>query len=106
MLRMWDNSSEIRTTQAMSEEQLSALLAKLKNDVGLQEKIKGAADLDAALAIAKEAGLDLSKVDWVEFQAQKQNELSDEELEAVSGGSLIITVGITYVGWIFKACKP
>ena len=89
----------------MSEEQLSALLAKLKNDVGLQEKIKGAADLDAALAIAKEAGLDLRKVDWDEFKAQKENELSDEELEAVSGGSLIITVGLTMVGLIFKRCK-
>ena len=89
----------------MSEEQLSALLAKLKNDVGLQEKIKGAADLDAALAIAKEAGLDLRKVDWDEFKAQKENELSDEELETVSGGSLIITVGLTMVGLIFKRCK-
>jgi hypothetical protein len=32
----------------MSEEQLSALLAKLKEDTGLQEKFKGAEDLDAA----------------------------------------------------------
>jgi hypothetical protein len=30
----------------MSEEQLAALLAKLKDDTGLQEKLKGAADLD------------------------------------------------------------
>jgi hypothetical protein len=35
----------------MSEEQLSALLAKLKEEAGLQEKLKGAADLDPALAI-------------------------------------------------------
>ncbi len=45
----------------MSEEQLSALLAKLKDDAGLQEKLKGAADLDAAVAMAKEAGFDVSK---------------------------------------------
>ena len=45
----------------MSEEQLTALLAKIKEDAGLQEKLKGAADLDAAVALAKEAGFDLSK---------------------------------------------
>ncbi|MCP9807355.1 Nif11-like leader peptide family natural product precursor [Cyanobium sp. T1B-Tous] len=49
----------------MSEEQLSALLAKLKDDAGLQEKFKGAADLDAAVALAKEAGFDVSKADWL-----------------------------------------
>ena len=38
----------------MSEEQLTALLAKIKEDAGLQEKLRGAADLDAAVAIAKE----------------------------------------------------
>jgi hypothetical protein len=47
----------------MSEEQLSALLAKLKDDAGLQEQLKGAADLDAAVAMAKEAGFDVSKAD-------------------------------------------
>ena len=30
----------------MSEEQLAALIAKLKDDEGFQEKLKGAADLD------------------------------------------------------------
>ena len=49
----------------MSEEQLSALLAKLKEDAGLQEKLKGAGDLDAAVALAREAGFDVSKADWL-----------------------------------------
>ena len=70
----------------MSEEQLSALLAKLKEDAGLQEKLKGAADLDAAVALAKEAGFDVSKADWLKYQAQQTLELSDEELESVAGG--------------------
>ena len=71
----------------MSEEQLSALLAKLKDDAGLQEKLKGAADLDAAVAMAKEAGFDVSKADWLRYQAnQTPLELSDEELEWVAGG--------------------
>ena len=78
-----------RTTQAMSEEQLAALLAKLKNDGGLQEKLKGAADIDAAVALAKEAGFDISKDDWLKYQAEQPPfELSDEELEGISGGGL------------------
>jgi predicted ribosomally synthesized peptide with nif11-like leader len=82
---------EATTTRAfpvMSEEQLSALLAKLKEDAGLQEKLKGAADLDTALAIAKEAGFEVSKADWVRRQAKQTLEMSDEELEGVSGGNL------------------
>ena len=74
--------------RAMSEEQLTALLAKLKDDVGLQEKLKGAADLDAAVALAKDAGFDISKADWLKYQAQQTLELSDEELEGVAGGIL------------------
>jgi predicted ribosomally synthesized peptide with nif11-like leader len=70
----------------MSEEQLAALLAKLKDDAGLQEKLKGAADLDAAVAMAKEAGFDVSKADWLRHQAKQTLELSDVELEGVAGG--------------------
>jgi len=70
----------------MSEEQLAALLAKLKDDVGLQEKLKSAADLDAILAVAKDAGFDISKAAWLRYQAKQTIELSDEELEGISGG--------------------
>ena len=70
----------------MSEEQLSALLTKLKEDAVLQEKLKGAADLDAAVAIAKEAGFDVSKADWLRYQAKQTLEVSDKDLEGVTGG--------------------
>ena len=70
----------------MSEEQFAALLAKLKNDAVLHEKLKGAADLDAAITLAKDAGFDVSKADWLKYQAQQTLELSDEELEGVAGG--------------------
>ena len=71
----------------MSEEQLAALLAKIKEDAGLQEKLKGAADLDAAVALAKEAGFDISKTDWLKYQSEQPFELSEEELEGMSGGN-------------------
>ena len=70
----------------MSDEQLSALLARLKEDAGLREKLQGAADLDAAVALAKEAGFDVSKADWLKHQARQTLELSDKELNEVAGG--------------------
>lgn len=79
----------------MSEKQLAALLAKLKEDAGLQEKLKAAADLDTALAIAKEAGFDVIKEDWLKYQAKQTLELSDKELECVSGGNWL-SIGDLY----------
>jgi len=76
----------------MSEEQLSALLAKLKEDAGLQEKLKGATDLDAAASIAKGAGFDVSKVDWLKYQEKQSLDLSDEDLEKVAGGKFTDTL--------------
>ena len=69
----------------MSEEQLADLIAKLKDDAGLQEKVKGASGLDAVLAIAKDTGFEISKPDWLRYQAKQIIELSDEELERVAG---------------------
>ena len=73
--------------RAMSEEQLAALLAKLKEDAGLREKLQDAAGLDTAVAVAKEAGFDVSNADLLEYQAQQALELSDEDLEKVAGGT-------------------
>ena len=83
----------------MSEAQLAALLAKLKDDAGLQEKLKGAADLDAVLAIAKEAGFDISKAVWLKFQANQTLELSDEELEGIAGGACYYSRSCKDVGY-------
>ncbi len=66
----------------MSEEQLKAFLEKVQGDTSLQEKLKAAADSDAVLAIAKEAGFSISADDLTKDQV----ELSDAELEGLSGG--------------------
>lgn len=71
----------------MSAEQLSALIANLKADPGFREKLQGAADLDAAVAMAQEAGFDVSKDDWLQRHAQQALDLSDEELGNVAGGA-------------------
>ena len=67
----------------MSEEQLKAFIEKFKADTSIQEKLKAAADADAVLAIAKEAGFSISTDDLKNAQP---TELSDEELEGVAGG--------------------
>ena len=76
----------------MSEEQLKSFLEKVKADTSLQEKLKGVADTDAALAIAKEAGFAITAEDIQSMQSS--TDLSDEELEGVAGGTaptIIIT---------------
>ena len=66
----------------MSEEQLKAFLEKVKADNILQDKIKAAADADAVIAIAKEAGFMISSDDL----KNAQSEISANELEAAAGG--------------------
>ena len=67
----------------MSQEQLKAFLEKVKGDTSLQETLKGAADLDAVIAIANEAGFTISAEDLKNAEI----ELSEEEIESVAGGT-------------------
>jgi len=65
----------------MSEEQLAALRAKLKEDAGLKEKVKAAGDADAVVAIAKAAGFVISAEELFDYYLARL-----EELEGVAGG--------------------
>ena len=69
----------------MSEEQLKAFLEKVKADTSLQERLNGAADADAVVEIAKEAGFAITAEDIQSMQSATV-ELSDEELEGAAGG--------------------
>ena len=66
----------------MSEEQLKAFLEKAKADNSLQKKLKAAADSDAVVAIAKEAGFNISAEDL----STKNAQVPDKELEGAAGG--------------------
>ena len=63
----------------MSLEQLKAFLEKVKGDPSLQEKLKAAKSPEDVVGIAKEHGH--------EFTADKFGQLSEEELESLSGGT-------------------
>ena len=69
----------------MSEEQLKAFIAKVQSDTSLQEKLKAAANPDAVVSIAKEAGFAISAEDIQSMQSS--TDLSDEDLEFVAGGA-------------------
>ena len=79
----------------MSQELISDFLDKLNDDAELRNKINNAADLDAVVAIANTAGFDISKADLIRNEATQALELSDKELEGVSGGTLTFAVCIT-----------
>ena len=68
----------------MSEEQLKAFLEKVKGDTSLQEKLKGAGDEDAVVAIAKEAGFIIT-IDEIKQAQSGIKELSGSELDVVAG---------------------
>jgi len=79
----------------MSEEQLKAFLEKVKADTSLQDRLKAAADSDAVLAIAKEAGFSISADDLKKATA----EIEDAELEAAAGGDNCQGDLLTSAGW-------
>jgi len=74
----------------MSEEQLNAFQEAVKADADLQVKLKAASDLDEVVAIAKTAGFVFSseEIEAAAAAARSASEdLSDEELESVTGGA-------------------
>ena len=64
------------------QNQLQAFLAALSEDASLQASLRAAADLDAAVAIAKDAGFVITADQLV----QLQSDLSEHELAAITGG--------------------
>ena len=66
----------------MSEEQFKEFMNAVNANNVLQEQLKTAADADAVVAIAKEAGFVISTEDLKQAKA----EVSDDELESVGAG--------------------
>lgn len=91
----------IYSTRAMSDEQLKAFLEAVKTDTGLQEKLKAAADPDTVVAIAQAAGFAISAIDL----KRTQSEVSEEELEGVTGGSPILDITYSWSGCIVATCS-
>ncbi len=73
----------------MSEEQLKAFIAKVQEDVSLQEQLK--AEGADVVAIAKSAGFSFAIEDLnlhLQSLSGRDQELTDQELESVAGGAM------------------
>lgn len=78
----------------MSAEQLTAFWEAVEADASLQEKLSASTDgdidtpieVDAVIAIAKDAGFTITAVDLLKADAQAILELNDDELQEVAGG--------------------
>ena len=64
----------------MSLEQLKAFLSKANGDSNLQNKLKAAKSPEDVVGLAKEQGY--------EFTADKLSQLSEKDLEGVTGGKV------------------
>ena len=64
----------------MSKDPLKAFLEKVKADTSLQEKLKAAKSQDDVVSIGKDHGH--------EFETEHISQLSEKELEGVTGGTL------------------
>ena len=71
----------------MSQEIMIAFIAKVQSDAGLLEQMKAVTDADGAIAIAKSAGFEITAGDLIRQQAKIASELSDDQLDKVSGGT-------------------
>jgi predicted ribosomally synthesized peptide with nif11-like leader len=78
----------------MSAEQLAAFWEAVEADASLQEKLSASTDgeidtpieVDAVIAIAKDAGFTITAGDLLKADAQAVLEMNDEDLEKVAGG--------------------
>lgn len=76
----------------MSLQSAQAFLQRLHDDQDFFHKVSNAADHDARKVISKEAGFDFTESEMREAVAAQNTELTEEELEAVAGGSVSSTV--------------
>ncbi len=67
----------------MSESNLTALSAKIKETPSLKEQLKNATDFDQVVTIFKSAGVEITKAELLKSQATRILALSDAELESV-----------------------
>jgi predicted ribosomally synthesized peptide with nif11-like leader len=63
--------------------------AKLASDPSFADKVKGCKSAEEIIEVAKNEGITLSSADLAKALAASSFELSDEELESVSSGTVM-----------------
>ena len=80
----------------MTKEQLEAFVEKVKSDISFQENLKAATSPEDAIEIAKTERIVIT-LEQIQSMQSAVVELSDEELEAASGGTVVL-MSITFCG--------
>lgn len=83
----------------MSKDEVARFSNDVKNNPELQAEFKHTGtDMDAFVSLANEKGYDFSADDVKAHAAEKSGELSDEQLDQVAGGGVVVeVVGTTVV---------
>lgn len=83
----------------MSKEEVARFAQDVKNNPEMQAEFKGTGtDMDAFVSKAQEKGYDFDAADVKAHAAEKRGQLSDEELDKVAGGGVVVeVVGTTVV---------
>jgi predicted ribosomally synthesized peptide with nif11-like leader len=83
----------------MSQQEAARFAEAVKGDAGLKAEVKAAGTVEAAAALAKAKGYDVSAADLQAHGEAKKGELSEEDLAKVAGGSssveVVVVVGVT-----------
>ncbi len=90
----------------MSEEELTALLKAIMKENSLQEMIKPSSNLQEVVALAREAGIDISNADLQKLREILKLELSDADLERISGGADPDTFWVIETNPNYLRCQP
>ena len=87
----------------MSQSGFSEFAKLAQNDQKLLERLKAAENPEALVAIAAEVGFSFSLEDFARNQLSSKD-LSDEDLESVSGGTLVVGGTILRREMIWQLC--
>jgi predicted ribosomally synthesized peptide with nif11-like leader len=71
----------------MSLKDLELLLAEIRVNQVLRERLLSAPDLDSAEALARASGFLVTEAEWIDHQANFAHDLSDLDLSAVAAGA-------------------
>lgn len=88
----------------MSAEQLDALADATRNDTQLTERLSAATTVEDAIAVATDAGFNVTAEDLAPHVATGRGELTEQELSRAAGGT-IQTITICYFPTAFPLCR-
>jgi len=79
----------------MAIESAKAFIERMRTDASFRESIRKAKDKKERWMLINEAGFNFTKEEFEQAKAELAGQLSEEELELVSGGTIpVITIGL------------